>query len=70
MEIVMSHHSSCSACAFFEDHASNGTVTIENAGLCRFNPPVTQPSAEARGFWPIVANNDWCGHFANQMAAE
>ncbi|WP_128253554.1 hypothetical protein [Falsirhodobacter deserti] len=66
----MTTHSNCAACAFYEDHAANGTTLARDAGLCRFNPPVTQPSAEARGFWPVVTANDWCGHFASQIAAE
>jgi hypothetical protein len=33
-------------------------------GLCRFNPPVTQPSAEAHGLWPVVSAEDWCGHYS------
>ncbi|UPG74220.1 hypothetical protein MVG78_08910 [Roseomonas gilardii subsp. gilardii] len=35
----------------------------EKLGLCRYNPPVTQPSAEAHGLWPKVSNDDWCGHY-------
>jgi hypothetical protein len=37
-------------------------------GLCRFNPPVTQPSAEAHGLWPVVGATDWCGHFSVDTA--
>ena len=60
----------CAECVFFEDHVANGTQAVRDAGLCRFNPPVTQPSADARGFWPVVTSNDWCGHFTGQIAAE
>ncbi|SMH37151.1 hypothetical protein SAMN02982922_1874 [Mesorhizobium australicum] len=37
--------------------------------LCRYNPPVTQPEPNARGFWPVVSSNDWCGHFSETRAA-
>ena len=66
----MTKESSCSACAFYEDHAANTQAQLSDAGLCRFNPPVTQPEADARGLWPVVASNDWCGHFSTQFAAE
>lgn len=55
--------STCSDCAFFEDHKSNTSSDLNDAGLCRFNPPVTQPSADSRGLWPVVKTDDWCGHF-------
>ncbi|MCJ8140318.1 hypothetical protein [Falsirhodobacter halotolerans] len=64
----MSHHNHCADCAFFEDHAANAQAVANDAGLCRFNPPVTQPSADAKGFWPVVGANDWCGHFSTQAA--
>ena len=54
---------SCNACVFFDDHATNGASAKDDAGLCRFNPPVSQPDAEARGLWPVVTSADWCGHF-------
>lgn len=65
----MSNTASCKACSFYEDHAANGNVAVENAGLCRFNPPVSQPEANARGLWPVVASNDWCGHFDSERSA-
>ena len=63
-------HSTCSACAFYEDHVANSTIQLSDAGLCRVNPPVTQKDADSRGFWPVVKSNDWCGKFANIFAAE
>ncbi|MBE7212085.1 MAG: hypothetical protein INR65_13775, partial [Gluconacetobacter diazotrophicus] len=47
----------CQKCSFFDGAQST------DLGLCRFNPPVTQPSAEAHGLWPKVSTDDWCGHF-------
>lgn len=58
----------CSECAFFEDHKANTAATLSDAGLCRFNPPVSQPAADARGLWPIVKTDDWCGHFEGEAA--
>ncbi|ARO13574.1 hypothetical protein BVG79_00214 [Ketogulonicigenium robustum] len=63
-------HSNCNACAFYEDHAANSDSKLQNAGLCRANPPISQPAAETRGFWPVVSANDWCGKFSGAVAAE
>lgn len=65
----MSNKASCKACTFYEDHAANGGSVASDAGLCRFNPPVSQPDANARGLWPVVAGNDWCGHFDEDSKA-
>jgi hypothetical protein len=53
----------CDKCAFFDLHSS-GAQPATNDGLCRFNPPVTQPGPKDHGLWPVVSNDDWCGHFA------
>ncbi|RDE10662.1 hypothetical protein [Pelagibacterium lacus] len=54
----------CNSCVFFEDHVINAAAqTTADAGLCRINPPVTQPDPDARGLWPVVKSNDWCGQF-------
>ncbi|BAQ67735.1 hypothetical protein NHU_00566 [Rhodovulum sulfidophilum] len=58
----------CSSCTFFQDHALNSGKSAEAAGLCRYNPPVTQPEADSRGLWPVVKTDDWCGHFAEENA--
>ena len=52
----------CAKCAFFDVQAASSP----NSGLCRYNPPVTQPSQEAHGLWPVVGNDDWCGHYRPQ----
>ncbi|SDF19420.1 hypothetical protein SAMN04488105_11472 [Salipiger thiooxidans] len=64
----MSNEHNCATCAFFEDHKANTTAVPDDAGLCRFNPPVTQPEANARGLWPVVKSDDWCGHFEAEAA--
>ena len=55
--------SACKTCAFYENHAANNNAELSDAGLCRFNPPVTQPQPDTRGLWPVVKSDDWCGHF-------
>lgn len=65
----MPRSTSCNACTFYEDHVANSAKVQEDAGLCRYNPPVTQPEPNARGFWPVVAASDWCGHFSEARAA-
>ncbi len=43
----------CETCRFFDEHKGNGAVAQNDAGLCRFNPPVSQPrpSPRASGRW-------------------
>lgn len=65
----MSRTTACSACTFYEDHAANAAKVEEDAGLCRFNPPVTQPAPAAHGLWPVVSASDWCGRFSEARAA-
>jgi len=60
----MNTNAACNKCTFFEDHAANGVPAKSNDGLCRFNPPISQPGPDAHGLWPVVSTNDWCGHFA------
>jgi len=38
-----------------------------DSGLCRYNPPMAQPGADAHGLWPVVGMKDWCGHFAAKV---
>lgn len=63
-------HQSCNACVFYEDHVANSPSQLDDGGLCRANPPVTQKDDESRGLWPVVKPNDWCGKFTNLFAAE
>ena len=67
MSMAQTQDMACTKCKFFEDHVAKPQV---DEGLCRFNPPVTQPSAETHGLWPVVSGQDWCGHFsADSMTA-
>ena len=47
-------------------HHSNGSKQTTDEGLCRFNPPVSQPAPEAHGLWPVVGKEDWCGHYSTE----
>ena len=47
----------CAKCTFFDKEGS------AELGLCRYNPPISQPSGDTAGVWPKVEANDWCGHF-------
>lgn len=63
MQTAIHNGSSCNSCVFFDDHHGNTAPQVSNdAGLCRFNPPVSQPDAASRGLWPVVTSEDWCGH--------
>ncbi|WP_349369097.1 hypothetical protein [Salinarimonas sp.] len=53
----------CGNCQFFDDKAPSAPAK-NDAGLCRFNPPISQPARDDRGLWPVVEKEDWCGHFA------
>ena len=64
---MISASSACGNCAFFDEHHGNGAQATPNAGLCRFNPPVTQPGPDAHGLWPVVSEQDWCGHFETEQ---
>lgn len=58
----MDAQSHCNSCVYFDDHAANDRPAPPDAGLCRFNPPVSQPGPDAHGLWPVVKAEDWCGH--------
>ena len=55
----------CTKCVFFEVRAAAGP----DLGVCHYNPPVSQPSADAHGLWPVVAAKDWCGHYEQKATA-
>jgi hypothetical protein len=53
----------CGNCQFFDTQTKAASVLRKNAsGLCRYNPPM--PQSDGQSTWPVVANKDWCGHFA------
>jgi hypothetical protein len=62
-------NASCESCRFYDEHHGNGAQAKADEGLCRFNPPVSQPGPDTKGLWPVVATNDWCGHFTADMTA-
>lgn len=59
----------CKTCAYYEDHKAN-LSNVDDAGLCRANPPVNQVAPDSRGYWPVVNATDWCGRFATTFPAE
>ena len=59
----------CESCKFFDEHKGNGASAQGDAGLCRFNPPVSQPAPESKGLWPVVTTHDWRGPVAAEMTA-
>ena len=44
----------CESCAFYDEHHTNTGKQAADEGLCRFNPPVSQPAPDAHGLWPVV----------------
>jgi hypothetical protein len=55
----------CVNCQFYDTKSSAAAnVTETDAGLCRFYPPLAQPGAHSLAAWPVVKQEDWCGHFA------
>ena len=59
MPLMTAGAAACAKCQFFDTEK-----TADNTlGLCRYNPPISQPSGDAAGVWPKVEANDWCGHF-------
>ncbi|WP_174290912.1 hypothetical protein [Sphingomonas bacterium] len=57
MPLKTADAAACENCRFFDATAS------ADLGLCRYNPPISQPSGDTAGVWPKVEANDWCGHF-------
>ena len=57
MALVTAGAAACAKCRYFDAEAS------ADLGLCRYNPPISQPSADAAGVWPKVQAQDWCGHY-------
>ena len=66
MSMAQTQDMACTKCKFFDDHVAKPQA---EEGLCRFNPPVSQPEPDSKGLWPVVASSDWCGHFTAEMNA-
>ena len=66
MSMAQTQDVACTKCKFFDEAAAKPQSAD---GLCRFNPPVSQPSADTHGLWPVVSSSDWCGHFSIDTAA-
>ena len=61
MGLTTAGTAACGKCRYF-DQASTEAMS-GSLGLCRYNPPISQPSAESHGVWPKVESRDWCGHY-------
>jgi hypothetical protein len=62
MTLTTAGAAACAKCKFFDSEQGN-------LGLCRYNPPISQPSGDTAGVWPKVEANDWCGHFEAALTA-
>ncbi|HEX8553715.1 MAG TPA: hypothetical protein VF695_03320 [Sphingomonas sp.] len=65
MGLVTAGTAACAKCKFFDTDAHASA----SLGLCRYNPPISQPSNDQAGVWPKVAASDWCGHFEAALTA-
>jgi hypothetical protein len=55
----------CGNCQFFDTQSKSAAKSSpKHSGVCRFNPPTPNEEAGSNGLWPVVAEKDWCGHFA------
>jgi hypothetical protein len=58
----------CGNCQFMDKESKAAAKhKAEEAGLCRYYPPLSRQGQEASGIWPVVAMKDWCGHFAAKV---
>lgn len=61
MGLTTAGTAACGKCRYF-DTASNESMG-QSLGLCRYNPPISQPTQDSHGVWPKVEASDWCGHY-------
>jgi hypothetical protein len=58
----------CGNCQFMDNQSKTAAQhQSQNAGLCRYHPPLTRDGNGAAGVWPVVTEKDWCGHFAAKV---
>jgi hypothetical protein len=58
----------CGNCQFMDSESKTAQKhKTEDAGLCRYYPPLSREGAGASGVWPVVGAKDWCGHFAAKV---
>jgi len=62
MVVTTAGAAACAKCKFYDQESG------QDLGLCRYNPPISQPSADSAGVWPKVEAADWCGHFEAEAA--
>jgi hypothetical protein len=58
----------CGNCQFMDNEGKAAAKhRSEDAGLCRYYPPMTRQANASAGVWPVVTSKDWCGHFAAKV---
>jgi hypothetical protein len=58
----------CTNCQFMLNQSGQtGKHKGESLGQCRYNPPLANSDGNMHGQWPLVASQDWCGHFAAKV---
>ncbi len=58
----------CANCQFMVHNSQQKAKRAGEAlGQCRYNPPLANAEGNAHGNWPLVAAQDWCGHFAAKV---
>ncbi|PAX09453.1 hypothetical protein [Sphingomonas lenta] len=66
MALTTAGVAACGKCRYF-DQASTESHGA-SLGLCRYNPPISQPTQDSHGVWPKVEASDWCGHYERAEA--
>jgi hypothetical protein len=61
MALTTAGVAACGKCRYFDQSSSEATGA--SLGLCRYNPPISQPTQDSHGVWPKVEASDWCGHY-------
>ena len=56
--------SHCESCTYFDEHQTNSGKQADGEGLCRFNPPISQPAPDAHGLWHYAAEAAAAQHTA------
>lgn len=65
MALTTAGTAACGKCRFFDTASTEslGASGSTSLGLCRYNPPISQPTQDSHGLWPKVEAADWCGHY-------
>ena len=61
MALTTAGVAACGKCRYFDQASTEAHGA--SLGLCRYNPPISQPTQDSHGVWPKVEASDWCGHY-------